>query len=117
MRDALRAATLGAGKQFSKELVTIGEAVFEVRQPTISARSAILKAAKAQSGDSDRLDVGALQVEAVLRCVFDPENGQRVFEEADRAALFEQPAGSFVDTLAEVALRLLNVDKDDLEKK
>lgn len=119
-RAALRAATVGAQKKFANELVEVGEVKFEVRQPTIAARSAILKAAKAQSGDNDRVDLAALQVEALLRCVFVPageeQAGELVFEEADRASLLEQPTGGFVDTLAEVALRLLNVDKEDLEK-
>lgn len=123
-RAALRAATVGAKKKFQKELVTLkdvagpdGQAVVvEVRQPTVKKRSAIFSAAKALSGDPDKMDLGMLQVEAVLQLSHVPGTEELVFEEADRPNLLDQPAGSFVDDLTEVAMKLLNVDAAELEK-
>lgn len=116
MKDKLRSVTVGAPKHFKSQMVKVGDAEFEVKQPTVAARAAILKAAKAQGGDADKIEIGALQVEAVMRCTFVPGTSERVFEDADRDSLMQQPAGSFVDDLAAVALDLLNVDAKVVEK-
>jgi hypothetical protein len=115
-RAELRALTVGAPKQFKTKLVQVGDAQFEVRQPSIKSRSDIFKAAKAWGGDKDKLDVAVLQVEAVIRCTFEPGSTTLVFEEADRQSLLEQPSGSFVDELSAAALAMLNVDEEDLRK-
>jgi hypothetical protein len=114
-RDQVRALTVGARKQFKSETVKVGDAEIEVRQPSIRGRGIIMKAAGAAAG-TDKIDLAALQVEAVIQCCFIKDTELRAFEDADRDNLFNQPAGGFVDELAEVALRLLNVDTGDLEK-
>lgn len=88
--------------------------LFEVRQPSVAMRSAILARArvgKAQkSGDPDQVASDELIVECALQLVYLPGSEERVFEEADRSVLKALPVGSFLDNLAEVALPLLNVE-------
>ena len=114
--DTIRAATLGRSSSRKTKLVTINdEAQVEVRQPSVKARGEIFKRAGAGANGS-KVDLAELQVTAVIECTFEPGTPQRVFTDADRAALFDAPAGGFVDQLAEAALELLNVNQEDLEK-
>ena len=114
-RTTFRAKTVGAQKQFRKQQVDIGDGmVVEVRQPSIKARAAIFKAAKAMSGDAASLELAELQVEAVLRCTY--VGDELAFEPGDRESLLEQPAGGWFDTLSQAALDMLNVDEKELRK-
>jgi len=108
LRDRLRAKTLGSGVKRHEEAVEIDGETFIVRQPTVAQRSDILKKSKANTGDTERLDIGEMQVWAVIHCTYTPD-GEQVFEPADYDALRNQPTGSFVDQLGSVALRLMNV--------
>jgi hypothetical protein len=125
LRETIRAATLGRKSTFASKLVKLegpdgAPLEVEVRAPSVRARGAILRkagmlAAEKPGGDEKQLLVEHMQVEAVLQLSFIPGTNQRVFEEADREAMLEQPAGGFVDQLAEVALPMLNVS--DVERK
>ncbi|GMV19029.1 MAG: hypothetical protein AMXMBFR56_72530 [Polyangiaceae bacterium] len=123
-KAALRAATLGRQKSFVRKLVKITapdgtELEVEVRAPSVRSRGLIIRRAKAMGGDVDKLEPEHFQVEAVLQLCFVPGTDEHIFEEADREELLAQPAGGFVDKLAEVALPLLNVaeaEKKELEK-
>lgn len=108
LRDRLRAKTLGSGVKRHEEAVEIDGETFIVRQPTVAQRSDILKKSKANTGDTERLDIGEMQVWAVIHCTYTPD-GEQVFEPADYDVLRNQPTGSFVDQLGSVALRLMNV--------
>lgn len=88
----------------------------EVRRPSVSGRGSIMKAAKAASGDRDKLELAELQIEAVLRCSYEPGTDVLVFDEPDRKDLRVRPVGGWVDDLAEAALELLNIDVKDVEK-
>lgn len=88
----------------------------ELRQPSVAGRSAVLKAAGVSGDGKGAIDLGRLQVAAVLACAYDPETGAKLFEPADEAALLELPAGGWFDTLAEAALALINVDQEDARK-
>jgi len=108
LRDRLRAKTLGSSVKRHEEAVEIDGETFIVRQPTVAQRSDILKKSKANTGDTERLDIGEMQVWAVIHCTYTPD-GEQVFEPADYDVLRNQPTGSFVDKLGSVALRLMNV--------
>ena len=116
MLDQIRAATVGSAKQFRREKVTVNGVEIEVRQPSIRERARILKASKAQTGDQEKIDLGELFVTAAIACCYDPGTSQKVFTDADRESLMEQPSGSFVDDLGAVALKLMNVDEEELRK-
>lgn len=88
----------------------------ELRQPSVSGRATILKAAGVSGDGKGAIDLGRLQVAAVLACAFDPETGGKLFEPADEAALLELPAGGWFDELATAALALVNVDQEDARK-
>lgn len=115
-RDSIRAATLGRARQVKSRIIETEDTQVEVRQPSIKARSNIFRRAKVQSGDRDRMDMGELQITAVIECCFVPGTVERVFSEADRESLENAPAGSFVDELSSAVLELLNVDAEDLAK-
>ena len=106
-RDRLRAKTLGAGGRRQEEIVEIDGEKFVVRQPTVAQRSDIFKKCKANTGETEQVDIGEMQVWAVIHCTYTPE-GEQVFEEADYEALCNQPTGGFVDALGAAALRLMN---------
>lgn len=140
-RETLRRFTLGRQRQWRSELVTLRDSelpkvdegsekkhpplldeagvplVVEVREPSIAARGAILKASKAASGKTDDIDIAALQLEAVVACTFVPGTQQPVFEAGDRQALLNQPPGGYFDELAAVALRLMNVESEKAAEK
>lgn len=108
-RDQLRAKTVGAKKQFRTELVTIDGETFEVRQPSVAERSKIVKQAKVQTGDTERMDMAELQIWATILLTYVPGTEERVFEDGDYDALAAQPAGGFVDEISKVALQLMNL--------
>lgn len=133
IKDLLRKNTLGKQAKFRSKLVLLTDEegnneigpdgkplAFEVRQPTVAGRSEILKASGAlnqKGGGSEVSNLSALQVRAVIECTFVPGTNDRVYSEADAPVLFSTPTGSYVDTLAEVALELLNVDPGEAKKK
>ncbi|HHW13401.1 MAG TPA: hypothetical protein GXX28_00525 [Firmicutes bacterium] len=108
MRDKLRAATVGAAKNFKSEVVEYAGHKFIVRQPSVAQRGEILKRSKISTGDVEKMDPGELQVWATVHCVY-TEEGERVFEEADAESLRNEPSGGFVDAFSEVAIRLMNM--------
>ena len=107
LRDRLRAKTLGMTSKRKEEIVEIDGETFVVKQPTVAQRSEILKRGKANTGDAERIDIGEMQIWAVIHCTYTPE-GEQVFEPADYEVLKNAPTGSFVDKLAAVAMRLMN---------
>lgn len=129
LRETIRAATLGRKSTFDSRLVKLDgpdgtPLEVEVRAPSVRARGAILRkagmlATEKPGGEAKQLLVEHMQVEAVLQLSYVPGTNQRIFEETDREAMLEWPAGGFVDQLAEVALPMLNVaddEKKELEK-
>ncbi len=118
-REALRNAALTTRPAKSK-IVEFEDQKYEVRAPTVRARSAIVEKGSVELvKGKPRTDSGALTVAAVVHCTFVPsDDGQvsneRVFEDADFERLLDEPAGGIVDALAEAAIALLNTsfDKD-----
>jgi uncharacterized protein (UPF0179 family) len=112
MRDKLRAKTVGAPKNFKSEKVVIDGETFVVLQPSVKARGEMYKRSKISTGDVERIDMGELQVWAVINCTYTTD-GEKVFEEADADNLREQPCDSFVDELGEVALKLMRMGETE----
>jgi len=115
----LRGALLSTTK-FRSQRMTLdvdgGALEVELRQPSVAGRSAILKAAGVSGDGKGTVDLGRLQVAAVMACAWDVETGAKAFEPADEAALLELPAGGWFDELATAALALVNVDQEDARK-
>lgn len=115
----LRGALLSTTKFRSQRMaldVEGGALEVELRQPSVAGRSAILKAAGVSGDGKGAVDLGRLQVAAVMACAWDVETGAKAFEPADEAALLELPAGGWFDELATAALALVNVDQEDARK-
>lgn len=89
----------------------------EVIQPTTRERAAILEAGGVSAKKDAKGSLADLQVAAVIACTVVPGTEERVFEPADREALLAAPAGGWLDDLSNAAMRLLDVDTKELEKK
>lgn len=109
-RDSLRKVTVGAEKNFAKEIVEYNGDKFEIRQPSVSIRSKILKKASVSDDFDDfgKVEFDKMQIYAVIYCTYIPDTDERVFDESDIPALKDQPTDSFVDEFATVAMRLMN---------
>lgn len=111
-REALRASALKT-RQPRKAVVEFEGQTYEVRAPTVKQRSEILeRAGVLDEKKAKKTDTGRMQVVAVVSCTFDPESGERVFENADIEALLEDPAGGIVDALSVPAIAFLNASND-----
>ncbi len=118
--DKLRAATVGSTKNFASEKVEWNGNEFEIRQPSVAKKSKIMSKCRIPLSEGDEsefttasLDYGEMQVWSVIYCTFDPETGERIFEEDDYPNLREQPSGGFVDRFSSVAMRLMNVQPEE----
>ena len=101
---ALRAATLGKPKEPRKETVEFNGQKYEVRQPSIVTRDRIMKDSKDDKGAQQ---LGRMCALAVIACTFIPGTDNRLYTDADLDGMLGQPTGSFVDTLGNVAIRLM----------
>lgn len=117
-KDSLRSSTIGAEKDFAKEIEEWDGKEFEIRQPSVSARSKILQKAQQKPGMENLGDVelSKMQIYSVIYCTFVPGTNERVFDEGDIPALIEQPTDSFVDKFASTAMRLMNAKAEEKAK-
>lgn len=111
---------LGSAKSFRRETVTVridGSPVeVEIRQLTVAGRQRVMRSGGFnRTSEADR-DIAAVQVQAVIECAMVPGTNEFFFEQADFEALLTQPTGSFVDELAAAAMRMLNIDPDEVKK-
>lgn len=89
---------------------------YEIRQPSIDARSAILTGAGAFN-KSKPTDTLKLQIHALVACAFVPGTDEKIFDVADFDSLKAQPTGSWADELSSVALGFLNVQQSEAAGK
>ncbi len=113
--DALRAATLGKTHQFKTIKVT-HEAegqdpiTVKIKQPTVKQRNDIIKRCRNGKGPEAQVDEMEFLIQTVIELVLDPESGKKIFTQADRAVLLEQPSGGFIDTFGTAAAELLSLE-------
>lgn len=115
LKNKLRSLTVGAAKIFGEEIVEYQGEQFKIRQPSVAQRAQIMQQAKIATGDVEKFDLAKMQVWATICCTYTMENDP-VFTQEDYASLENQPCGSFVDTFAPVALRLMNVEAEEKAK-
>lgn len=139
LRDQIRAKTVGQSVHFATKMVEHEGMEIEVRQPTVAARSAIMKksrdsdavarqaqtAARKAQTDGDQvdevdaqdvlstIDYGKMQVWAAIQCAYVPGTDERLYSEEDFKALINQPTGSFVDKISTAAMNLMNVQPEN----
>ena len=111
-RDDLRAKSLSSSI-FRKEIVVHEGNEYEIRQTSYQGRDELFKKCQSEDGKPSTLAV----IWATIYCTFVPGTDELVFEEGDYKTLASQPAGGLVDKLGKVALELLNVAEDNIEKK
>lgn len=114
---------IAAVAPYTSRLVTVEEwdgVQVEVRSLSLGERNAML--AKAAEGeDGGNTDISTIYPEMVMRCTFDPETGEKVFNEEDEAFINSRPA-NLVDKLAMPAMELSGMKDsekavDDAAKK
>ena len=108
--DDLRALTVGAKKNFRTEKVDIEGAEFEVRQPSVKARDALMEKCTDKEG---KLKMSEFLSWGIILNTYKPGTDEKVFSDADYKSIIEQPAGGWVDKLGNTAARLLNVQEDE----
>lgn len=104
-RNKIRAATVGAPKQFKKELITYNGVEIEIRQPSLKVRKSIGERAT----QNNHVDLLEFLVWAVIECTFVPGTDEKVFEIADYEGLISQPTDSFMDEIGEKAASMCNI--------
>lgn len=104
LRDRIRVK-----KDDAKELVFVPmwDETIEVRSMTGRERASVLKKYVSPEGD---FDFEALYPELVIATSFDPESGQRVFEDDDAEWLNDKSSGA-LELLGAAAFRLSGLDK------
>lgn len=111
-KDTLRSLTVGAKKEFASDTVEYAGETFEVRQPSLKQRNNLLTRCRDGKGE---IDPTALMVWITIHCVYDPETGEPVFDEADYEAMTESPPNGFVDVLGAKALEVAGLSGNDEE--
>jgi len=108
LRDAILNADDG-----TKELVDVPEwgVTVEVRSMTGVQRAKFLTASV---GDDGKPDFARTYPTLIIQTTFDPETGDRVFEDADRDALNEKSAAA-TERIAKAALRVSGLAEDSVE--
>jgi hypothetical protein len=86
----------------------------EVRSMIGTQRARLLEAAiEKKNGNGDgKIDGSKMQAMVIIETVYDPETGNRVFEEADRDAIMGKNAHA-LDVVGKVALRLSGMSGDE----
>jgi len=114
---SLRSITVGAKVEHRTETVELQGLEFEVRSPTVGARSQILESSRKTDAQGEiSFDFGLFRILAVVHLTHDPTSGDKVFSTTDIPVMLEAPTGSYVDVLGAVAEALINVDTEDTAK-
>ena len=109
----IRNALIGSKPEFKSEQVEVGGQKIEIRQLTVGDRNGLLEKCKNDKG----VDGLKLQVYAVIMTAHDPESGEKIFSPSDFDSLVAQPSGGFVDTVSNVAFRVLGISGEEETEK
>lgn len=108
LRDAIRAATVGAKCDFKTEIVKWEGVSVEVRQMSIATRFELYDASQRTDADGkETFDSLRWTVMLVVINTYVPGTDVRVYDDADFELLSKQPTEGFVDKIAEAA-KVLN---------
>lgn len=113
----LRDKILNAKDQ-RKEKVYVEEwdAEIEVRSMTGKERAALLRKCMVRDDKGEKeVDIEKMTVYAIISCCYDPETGEKLFEEADRDMLNSKNAGA-LQRLSETVLELSGLSETAKEK-
>jgi hypothetical protein len=87
-----------------------GNKKVEIRGMTSKERAKLLK----NSTRDGSVDMVRWFPDLIIATVYDPESGEKVFEQADRAAINEK-SGAAISEISEVAARLSGLGETDVE--
>lgn len=115
---------IAAVAPYTSRMVTVAEwdnVIVEIRSLSLGERNAML--AKAAEGeDGGNTDISTIYPEMVMRCTFDPETGEKVFNSDEDEAFINSRPANLVDKLAMPAMELSGMKDsekavDDAAKK
>ncbi len=110
IRDEIRAATLGQPAQFKSEVIEIEGKQIEVRQPSVGDRHGIAEKSIKKNANDAMVDLQEMRLQAIIHCCFVPGTGERIFDPSDYDALRSYPAGSWVDKIGDLAVKMLYIE-------
>lgn len=110
LRDRIRGKTLGNKEQFRTREVEVNGETVVVKQPSVGERLELFDDIRDENGN---LDHTRLLTWGVIRLVYVPGEDARVFDDADYDELLEHPTNTWVDTLGETVLEVLNVEASE----
>jgi len=111
-RDKLRQLTVGAKKNFRKEIVKYDGEDFELRQPSVADRDELMEQCQGEDG---KLRMTEFITWTLINNCYVPGTDERVFGKGDYEALKSQPTGGFVDELGNAAVRVMNVQEEEVK--
>jgi hypothetical protein len=101
----------------TSELVDVPEwdVKIEVRSPTAKVRSHMISLAMRKDEDGDStIDLESVYPQFLISCCFDPETGEKVFEDGDQDVINAKSSAP-VERVAKACLRVAGLS-DDTEK-
>lgn len=98
--------------RYEKVHIAEWDVEIEVRGLTGAQRGELI--GRAKDGELDSSDLMGEMVELVIRTVYDPETGDRVFTNDDKAALLERN-GEIIERLASIASDLSGITSKAVE--
>lgn len=116
LKSKLRQATIGTTQHFEHKTVEFNGQKFDIRQPSIKARSQLRLRCTTTSNDGIEFDMFEFLVWSVIHNTYVPNTNDLVFDEADYDILVANPTGGFMDEFAEVAASLVNISVDNKKK-
>jgi len=101
-----------------REIVEVPEwgVTIEVRGLTGTARGELLENSVDGRGNPKKGFIKTLHPKLVVLCCYDPETGERIFEDADEAAVAAKSGGP-IGRLGEVAGRLSGIGEQAVEEE
>ena len=108
-RDSIRSKLLATKPRKTKIYTTSDGVDIEIRQPTVGQRGRMLKAAGITATNTELKDIVAMQVAAIVECVYVP-GGEKLFDWNDEQVLADLPTSSWFDEVANLAMETMNVE-------
>lgn len=132
LKEIIKGLVASEQQNFLREIVEYRGYKFEIREPDEKGRQKIMTKSiyaiakkRREEGSAltpeelDQLDIEQevlYRTWAMIECTYDPETGEKVFDESQIDELLKLPASTF-DPLKAAAIRLCNPNRAELAKK
>ncbi len=107
-----RSALLSGYIRKTKLITTDAGVSIEIREPTVSQRSRMLKAGGVTASSQDISDIGKMQTAAIIECCYHPGSGKRLFDWTDEEVIDSLPTHSWFDEVATACMEMMGGEPD-----